>query len=303
MFVFDYLNLFLMNEAGEEGGVSGDGGNQDQGDSQKSDDNDNHQDKSLMNKEAIMKKDGDTQETQEKSDKKADRPDYLHEKFWDKNEGKPRIEAMAKAYADLEKKLGGSKKAPNEYKIELSDEAKKMFNEDAVSDDPMLNWFKGFAKENNFSQEQFNSAIEGFSKAGFDFMNGENAPHEINAEEEIAKLGKNADAILRNQEQFLEQLYKQGHINDAQMNEIFILTETAEGINALQAIRSYYGEKQNIPLNLNSNSGVKSSDELQAMLNDPKYGTNAEYTAEVDAAYEKKYGSGNSGQSSAAPLY
>lgn len=86
------------------------------------------------------------------------------------------------------------------------------------------------------------------------------------------------------------------------MQEILILTETAAGVKALQAIRSHYGEKQNIPMNLNPGGGIKSADELRAMQADKKYGTDPEYTKMVDAEYEKKYGTGNSGESQRSAL-
>jgi hypothetical protein len=55
----------------------------------------------------------------------ATRPDYLPEKFWDGAKGAPRIEALARSYAELEKKLGmgaGVPADPSGYRIESRDE-------------------------------------------------------------------------------------------------------------------------------------------------------------------------------------
>lgn len=53
------------------------------------------------------------------------RPDYLPEKFWDGAKGEARTEALARSYAELEKKLGtgaGVPADPSGYRIETRDE-------------------------------------------------------------------------------------------------------------------------------------------------------------------------------------
>jgi hypothetical protein len=55
----------------------------------------------------------------------ATRPDYLPEKFWDAASGETRVEALARSYAELEKKLGagaGVPGDPSDYRIESRDE-------------------------------------------------------------------------------------------------------------------------------------------------------------------------------------
>lgn len=281
---------------GSDDGDDGDDGDQDDGDDGGSDDN-------LVDKNKIFGKEGGDDgddEKKEGDDKepedKAERPDFIKEKFWDAEKGEPRLEAMAKAYDDLEKKLGNNKKAPDEYKIELDENMEKIFDKTKVDDDPLLNWFKGYAKENNFSQEMFNDALKGFAESSANMLD-ENAVPEIDQKAEREKLGKNSAAIIKDQTNFLEQLFKQGHVNEDQMNEILILTETAAGFQALQAVRKYYGDSQKIPTNLTPTSGVKSADELREMQANSKYGSDPEYTEMVDKEYEKKYGTGNSGES------
>ncbi|MEK7246752.1 MAG: hypothetical protein AAB223_12115 [Pseudomonadota bacterium] len=56
----------------------------------------------------------------------ATRPDFLPEKFWDGAKGEARVEALARSYAELEKKLGtgaGVPADPSGYRIESRDEA------------------------------------------------------------------------------------------------------------------------------------------------------------------------------------
>lgn len=307
------LNFYpqiLMDAADDENGGNG-GDENDDGDQDKGDDTNSDQ-KSLIDKDKILgdKKDdensddGDREkegDQEKKDDEKAERPEYIKEKFWDPEKGEIRGEALSKAYDDLEKKLGNNNKAPDEYKVDLDDDAKKIFHEEDAEKDPLLNWFKDYAKENNFSQEMFNEALNGFAEKSAEFLKQTEVP-EINREEEVGKLGKNAEAIIENQTQFLSQLYKQGRVDEGQVQELMILTETADGIKALQALRAHYGEQQSIPMNLNAGGGVKTADELRAMQADPKYGNDPEYTSTVDKEYEKKYGTGTSGESQRSAL-
>ena len=106
---------------------------------------------------------------------------------------------------------------------------------------------------------------------------------------EKAVLGKNADAVIKNQMDFLGHLYRSGHINDKQLAEAQIIGETAAGIQLLQKIREYYGE-QPIPTNSTPDAGMPSKEELSAMLNDPKYDTDPDHKAKVDGLYAKRYG-------------
>jgi hypothetical protein len=311
---FGFYPQLCMSPADDDGsgggGSGGDDGDADKGGDYQGGSGDDGGDKKggLIDKDKIMgkgegDKDPDPDADKDKG-KKAERPEHIPEKFWDPEKGEIRHEAMAKAYQDLEKKLGNNKKAPDDYKIELDDDLKKLFQADKVESDPMLKWFKDYAKSNNFTQEMFNDALKGFGKTAGDFLKGEGAPPPMpDAKEELGKLGKNGQAIVDNQVEFLSGLFKRGELNEGQMQEILILTETAAGIQALQAIRKHYGEAQNIPLDLKADGGVKSADELRTMQADKRYGADKEYTDMVDKEYERKYGNGKSGESQRSPLY
>lgn len=254
------------------------------------------------------KKQGDDKDKKaaDDKDKKIERPDWVAEKFWDPEKKEIRTEAMAKAYKDLESKLGKSTgkapKSPDDYEIKLDDETKKaLFTDGDAKKDPILAAVNKTLHEAGVPQELHEKLISTYAEAAKKFMKA-NAPPVIDEKVEKEKLGKNAEDIIENQTQFLSGLYKRGELNEDQLQEILILTETASGIQALQAIRSHYGEKQNIPLNLKPGGGVKSADELRGMMADKRYGNDKEYTDTVDREYEKKYGTGNSGHSQKAPL-
>lgn len=62
------------------------------------------------------------------------RPDYIPEKFWDKVEGKPRLEEMAKSYSELEKLRGAS--AEEKPAEQADDEGKPKEEEKPSEEDP-----------------------------------------------------------------------------------------------------------------------------------------------------------------------
>lgn len=306
---------FLMDEAGGDGDAGGTQSDNDS-DSQKDDNSDNKgtQSDSLIDKDKIFNKDSDKDQDQDnksgddqKDDKPVERPEFLQEKFWDKEKGEPRLENMAKAYKDLEQKLfkgaGKPPKSPDDYQLNLEDEKiKALFADGDPLKDPVMQALNQKLHDKGVSQDIYESVMNVALEAIADHMEENPGPDPIDVKAEKEKLGKNADAIIENQVQFLSGMFKRGEINEAQAQEILILTETAEGINALQALRSHYGEKQSIPMNLGSKGGIKSADELRTMQADKKYGTDLEYTKMVDAEYEKKYGSGRSGESMQSDL-
>ena len=314
------MNLFLKENGfypqilfapeGDEGGAGGGGDNEYPGDDG---DNGGADNSGMINKDDILGKKEDDPGDDEKpkdekpgDDKPAERPDYIAEKFWDAEKGEPRLESMAKAYSDLEKKLGQGAgkppKSPEDYSINIEDEKiKALFPDGDPSKDPVMQNLTKKLHEKGVSQQVYESVMNVALEAVAENFE-ENKVPDIDPKEEREKLGPQADKIITNQTQFLEQMFKQGHVNEEQMGEILILTETANGLKALQAIRNYYGDQQKIPTNLTPGGGVKSKDELMKMQADPKYGSDPEYTATVDKEYEKKYGTGTSGESARSAL-
>lgn len=297
--VFPYM---LMDDADGDGDAAG-GAGDDAGD-------DDAGDVSGIDRDKIFgsdkKADDDGAKDGDDADKKpADRPDFIAEKFWDPEKGEPRLEAMAKAYTDLEKKLhdkaGKPPKTPDDYKLEITEDMKSLFVGDDPAKDPVVQAINAKLHEKGVSQEVYEAVMSSALTALKEYQD-ESGPVQVDQKDEMEKLGKDARAIVGNQQKFLETLYKQGHVNQGQMEEILILTETADGIKALQALRNYYGDTQKIPTNLAPGGGIKSADELRTMQSDPRYGSDSEYTEQVDREYEKKYGTGTSGESQRSAL-
>lgn len=229
----------------------------------------------------------------EQPGQKMDRPDWLKEdKFWDAEKGQIRTEELNKSYSELQAKFAkGDHKAPakaEDYKINLTDEQKQTLFGDVkadVANDEDVKAVTTWAQKNGVSQDGLNELMNMYAE----MVGPEVEKMQIDVAAEKAQLGKNADAIIANTMDFFQQLYKAGHINDAMLSEAQILGETAAGIKFIQAVRSYYGEAP-IPTNITANDGAPTKAELSAMLNDPKYDTDADYRAKVDAAYAKAYG-------------
>lgn len=233
-----------------------------------------------------------TDKTTEPGDKPT-RPEYLAEKFWDPEKGAPRTEELHKAYTELEKKFrAGDHKAPEKpegYKVELDDKQKELLfgTKDAnAHDDPLFKQFTGWGVKNKISQAAMSEILGMYAEA----TGEETGKFQIDVAKERQALGKNADAIIQNQHQFFEQMYKNGEIGEAELKEASILFETSAGIKLMQAIRARYGEAS-MPTNVDTaGDGVPSADELGKMVVDPKYGVDKAFTAKVDGFYNKRYG-------------
>lgn len=274
-------SMFDTDAIKKEGGQGNDGGQQDPNASAQDDPN----------------KKPDDQKPADKPGQEMARPDWLKDdKFWDDEKGQIRSEEMHKSFKELEKKFhAGDHKAPEkpeDYKLAMNDEQKKVLfgksdvEAEAIANDPGIKALTTWGAKHKVSQDAINELLGEY----VGFVQPELEKVQIDIEAEKAALGKNADAVIKNQMDFFGHLYRSGHINDKHLEELRILGETAAGIQAIQKIREYYGE-QPIPTNLNtSGEGLPSKEELSSMLNDPKYGEDKEYTAKVDAAYAKRYG-------------
>jgi len=86
----------------------------------------------------------------------GDRPEWMPENFWDDKDG-PDLEALAKSYQEMRAKMSSGKhKAPKDGNYDISN----LVDHGVEDDDPLLNEFKGFAKENGLSQDQFDQITQ-----------------------------------------------------------------------------------------------------------------------------------------------
>ena len=213
----------------------------------------------------------------------GDRPDWMPENFWDDKDG-PDLEALAKSYQEMRSKMSAGKhKAPKDGKYDIA----SLQDHGVAEDDPLLNEFKGFAKENGLSQDQFDQITQMYMQHMGEMMD----EVETNREAEIAKLGPKGEKVIEGLNQWLTKLGNSGALPPEQVDAIAKSANNADMIKALQNIRSIYGEKSIPDVAVQEGTGY-SKDELMSMMNDPRYGKDMAFTNDVQAKWYKLHGEG-----------
>lgn len=156
-------------------------------------------------------------------DPPADPPDD-DDQSWFKSDKYKTVEDQAKAYNELEKKLGEKNEmigAPEEaYELSFPEGVEGEF----IDGDPLMEAFQAKAKELNLSQKAFDEILH-------TYLTQEAATLQRNRETEIKALGDNAD-------QRLDALGKWGSANlDKDTFEVFRgVASTAAGVQLLEAL-------------------------------------------------------------------
>lgn len=233
-------------------------------------------DNQQQTEEAIshVKPDGETVSSDAvASEETAEKPEWLPEKF---NSG----EDLAKAYSELQKKFSqGKHKAPEQYDQSVFADA------GIPEDDELYSTYKDWAKENGISQSAFDELAGKFISMAGD----ETAAAEVSYKEEYEKLGNNADAVIKSMTDWASSLVRKGVWSQDDFDEFKIMGGTAQGLRALQKVRSYYGDKQ-IPVDVAPLAGAPSKEELMAMVGKPEYQTDPAYRIKVEKMFEQAFG-------------
>jgi hypothetical protein len=207
------------------------------------------------------------------------RPDYFPEKFWNDEEG-PELEKLVNSYNEIVKKFSqGKHKVPEQYDDTV------LKNAGIPEDDQLADFVKSWAKENGVSQ----SAFEDLASQFISMSQLEAEQTKISFEEEYKKLGPNADITIKSMTDWASSLVRKGVWSEADFEEFKIMGGTAQGIRALQKIRSYYGDKP-IPVEVGPIDGAPSKEELMAMVGKPEYNSDPAYRAKVEKMFEQVYG-------------
>tara|TARA_R110002012_G_scaffold71951_2_gene184211 strand:- start:188 stop:967 length:780 start_codon:yes stop_codon:yes gene_type:complete len=165
----------------------------------------------------------------------VERPEWLPEKF-------TKAEDLAKSYTELETMVG---KKEEEYRDKfqkeleeeafkdrpeskgeyvISEEAQKLLDMGAVTDNKLLEWWSQTSFENGYNQEEFNSGIMMYLE-----QISETLP---NPEEEMVKLGDNANVRVEAASLFANQYFPKNLIPTVEL-----LASTAEGVQILEHIQ------------------------------------------------------------------
>lgn len=217
--------------------------------------------------------------------KTEERPEWLPEKY---KSG----EDLAKAYKELETKLGTKDEdIRNQVLKEIETESFKdrpdsagdyvlpdYVDEESILDSEVLKWWADHAFTYGFSQSEFEEGLQKVMQAvdGFD----------TDIEEEIQKLGDNANARIEAAALFSKQFFPEEH-----MESIERLTETADGLRTLEFIM---GKMQAPSLGSDSTpSGQITEQSLRDMMRDERYWhparRNNDFIQEVNDGFQKLY--------------
>jgi len=211
----------------------------------------------------------------------GERPEWMPEQFWDEENG-PDLENLAKSYQELRAKMSSGKhKAPKDGKYDISHLADHGVDED----DDLLNEFKGFAKENGLSQDQFDQ----ITKMYMDHVGELTDKIETDKEAEMSKLGRNGEKVVQSLNQWLTKLGTSGALSHEEVDAIASKADSADYIMALNKIRQSYGE-QPIPDITVQEGASKTKEDLDAMVADPRYGKDMAYTQKVEREFMAFFG-------------
>jgi len=165
----------------------------------------------------------------------VERPEWLPEKF-------TKAEDLAKSYTELETMVG---KKEEEYRDKfqkeleeeafkdrpeskgeyvISEEAQKLLDMSAVTDNKLLEWWSQTSFENGYNQDEFNSGIMMYLE-----QISETLP---NPEQEMQKLGDNANVRVEAASLFANQYFPKNLIPTVEL-----LASTAEGVQVLEHIQ------------------------------------------------------------------
>lgn len=164
----------------------------------------------------------------------ADRPEWLPEKFWDGEAKAPRVDALAKSYAELEKtrvdpaklketweaeRLAGRPEAPDGYQLP----ADERFDPEALAASPVVGLWRKAAHEAGLPQETFEKVLTEYADAEVGRL-------EQQAAAELAQLGENGKARAEAVGLWARRVFGETPRLDA----IAQVTSTAAGVEAVE---------------------------------------------------------------------
>jgi hypothetical protein len=217
-------------------------------------------------------------ETKETKTDAAEKPEWLEDKFWDKENSQIKTEDLNKSFSELQKQFSmGKHKAPKEYDLEVLEDVD-------VDNDELSQFFLDWSNKYKPTQGAFNELVDKFKELSV----AQEQEDSIDVAAEKQQLGPNADQIVKGTVTWMQGLVAKGIWSETDFEEGKIFTATADGINAINKIRQYYGE-QTIPTAPTDVDGQPSREELFALVADPKYKTDPGFRAKVEKQFERAF--------------
>lgn len=188
------------------------------------------------------------------------------------------VEDLEKGYKEVTAKLREKQPpAPDEYIFDgLSEDPDFADNKDFIenidlSEDPLLQAALPAFKKHNISQEAANDIVKAVLKT--------NSASSVNPEEELGKLGENADEVLNEVARWVHKFPKE------RQEALMALTYTAEGIKTLKAMKDMSGEKA-VPAEANEAPEMDPQDLLDEAYKIKAETKNFESNTQAIARYE-----------------
>ena len=234
-------------------------------------------------------------ESETKETTQVERPEYVPEKFWDIDNSSVNVESMASSYNALEKKLGSrtedlsksiredilnerKENVPENYEIKPPTDLPEDVEFQVNDGQPILEWWKTFAKERGLNQNEFDKGIDAFVKNELS-----NTP---NPNEEMRKLGDSSKERVES-----ANIWAKKYLSQEAYDTLKGISSTADGVKAIEEIMNLNKEA---PLPKQTAIEIDPSPiDLRSMMADPRYWKDGEkdasYIARVTQLYEKTF--------------
>jgi hypothetical protein len=202
---------------------------------------------------------------------------------WFNNKKYKTVEQQAKAYKELEKKLGTFQGAPEKYNLEI----------EGFTPDELYNRVSNVAKDLNMSNDGFKKLFNTYKSYNDEINSTFNATDKAKQITEYNKLGVNASEIIKGVKTWAD--------NNFSENELPLLKQiasTADGIKLLEKLRGLNNEslKQSQPVtpSINNEMSIDVVDnihvQLEKAIQSERYKTDNSYFNRINELYKKHYG-------------
>jgi hypothetical protein len=207
----------------------------------------------------------------------AERPENIPEQFW--KDDKVDVDGLAKSYSELRTKMSqGKHKPPKDGKYDFSDSG-------LDAEDPLVDQFVDLARDEGLSQDLVMRLAGLYTEA-----NGAlDQQIQFKRDEEMAKLGRNGEAVIKTMDDWLGRMAGAGVLSEGELQAIATASTNATFISALNKIRRSYNEP-GIPSTENMEPDSVGLDDVQSMMQDPRYGEDQAYTRKVERAVYEMHG-------------
>jgi hypothetical protein len=196
---------------------------------------------------------------------------------WFKDSKYKSVADQAKAYTDLESKLGAFTGAPEEYEVSMPEGIDGEF----VEGDPLMSEFQEWAKNNQVNQGAFTDLVHMFVRN----EQGAYAKEQQDIELELSALGDNAKQRIQNMNDFAK-----ANLSEEHYQGLLAATTSAQAVEAVEALIAMTRAPKIPTTDAEVDTGISHSD-LKARMADPRYQSDPEFRKETSKLYERKFGS------------